>query len=176
MKLPDDSSLATAVIETPIGELRAAATDHGLCALLFPNKEMKWPEKEGSASARKHLDATRKALKEYFAGRREEFSDIVLDMHGTAFQRSVWAALLTIPFGETRSYGDIARQIGNPKAVRAVGLANGQNPVPVIVPCHRVIGANGKLTGFGGGLDTKQWLLAHEGASHAQAGEMLLPL
>ena len=176
MKLPDDPSLATTVIETPIGEMRAAATDLGLCVLLFPNKETAWPERKGSAGARKHLADTRKALKEYFTGKRTEFSGIPLDMRGTEFQRSVWSALLTIPFGQTRSYGDIARQIGNPKAVRAVGLANGQNPVPVIVPCHRVIGANGKLTGFGGGVETKQWLLAHEGAKNSLNGEMLLPL
>ena len=176
MKLPEDASLATTIIKTPVGEMRAAATDRGLCVLLFPNKETVWPAREGSAGARKHLAETRKALDEYFSGRRKEFSGIALDMRGTDFQRSVWSALLTIPFGETRSYGDIAKQIGNPKAVRAVGLANGQNPVPVIVPCHRVIGANGKLTGFGGGIETKQWLLAHEGASHADKGEMLLPL
>ena len=176
MKLPNDASLATTVIETPVGDMRAAATDRGLCALLFPNQEMKWPEREGGAKARAHLAATRKALREYFTGRRAAFADIPLDMHGTDFQRSVWSALLTIPFGETRSYGDIARQIGNPNAVRAVGLANGRNPVPVIVPCHRVIGANGKLTGFGGGIETKQWLLRHEGAPHASTGEMLLPL
>lgn len=176
MKLPQDISLATTVIDTPVGKMRAAATDRGLCALLFPNKETDWPESLGSERARAHLAATRKALKEYFSGKRKEFSDIALDMQGTVFQRSVWSALLAIPFGETRSYGDIARQIGNPKAVRAVGLANGQNPVPVIVPCHRVIGANGKLTGFGGGIETKHWLLAHEGASHASKGELLLPL
>lgn len=176
MKLPQDTSLATTIIETPVGEMRAAATDKGLCVLLFPNKETAWPEKQGSAGARKHLGETRKALGEYFAGMRKEFSGIPLDLQGTEFQRSVWSALLTIPFGETRSYGEIAKQIGHPKAVRAVGLANGQNPVPVIVPCHRVIGANGKLTGFGGGIETKHWLLAHEGASHASKGELLLPL
>ncbi|NIJ42113.1 methylated-DNA-[protein]-cysteine S-methyltransferase [Parvibaculum indicum] len=176
MKLPQDTSLATAFIDTPVGKMRAAATDRGLCVLLFPNKETAWPKKEGSAKARRHLAETRKALADYFAGTRKEFSDIALDMQGTDFQRSVWSALLTIPFGETRSYGDIARQIGNPKAVRAVGLANGQNPVPVIVPCHRVIGANGKLTGFGGGIETKQWLLAHEDTKKSLNGEMLLPL
>ncbi|MGX1197975.1 methylated-DNA--[protein]-cysteine S-methyltransferase [Parvibaculum sp. MBR-TMA-1.3b-4.2] len=176
MKLPEDPSLATTVIDTPIGELRAASTDRGLCVLLFPNKQAAWPEKQGSAGAQKHLAATRTALAEYFTGKRKEFSGVALDMQGTDFQRSVWSALLTIPFGETRSYGDIARQIGNPKAVRAVGLANGQNPVPVIVPCHRVIGANGKLTGFGGGIETKQWLLVHEGAKKSLNGEMLLPL
>jgi methylated-DNA-[protein]-cysteine S-methyltransferase len=105
------------------------------------------------------------ALKEYFAGKRTEFEDLTLAPAGTTFQLSVWQALLQIPFGATRSYADIARAIGNPKGVRAVGLANGRNPIPVIVPCHRVIGSNGSLTGFGGGLPTKKWLLAHEGVS-----------
>jgi methylated-DNA-[protein]-cysteine S-methyltransferase len=97
----------------------------------------------------------------YFAGERTKF-DVELDMVGTAFQRRVWAALLTIPYGETRSYGEIARQIGSPGAFRAVGLANGHNPIGIIVPCHRVIGSNGSLTGYGGGLDRKRPLLELE--------------
>lgn len=101
-------------------------------------------------------------LGEYFAGTRRRF-DLALDFAGTEFQRQVWAALLTIPFGETRSYSDIARQIGNPSAVRAVGAANGRNPISIIAPCHRVIGASGSLTGFAGGLPAKQYLLALEG-------------
>jgi methylated-DNA-[protein]-cysteine S-methyltransferase len=106
---------------------------------------------------------TERQLREYFAGQRHEFA-LKLDLAGTAFQRKVWNALLTIPFGETRSYGQIARQIGNPNAVRAVGAANGRNPVSIIAPCHRVIGSTGKLTGFAGGLDAKARLLAFEGA------------
>jgi len=101
---------------------------------------------------------TEQQLKEYFSGERQIFS-LDLDFNGTAFQKDVWNALLTIPFGETRSYGDIARQIGNPKSVRAVGAANGKNPLPIVVPCHRVIGSSGKLVGFGGGMENKALLL-----------------
>ncbi|MGE8388794.1 MAG: methylated-DNA--[protein]-cysteine S-methyltransferase, partial [Pseudomonas sp.] len=101
-------------------------------------------------------------LGEYFAGKRRRF-ELALDFAGTEFQRQVWAALLTIPFGQTRSYSDIARQIGSPSAVRAVGAANGRNPISIIAPCHRVIGASGSLTGFAGGLPAKQFLLALEG-------------
>ena len=100
-------------------------------------------------------------LAEYFAGKRKKF-DLPLAPSGTEFQRSVWSALQTIPFGETRSYGDIAAQIGNPKACRAVGMANNRNPIAVIIPCHRVIGSDGSLTGYGGGLDVKQYLLGLE--------------
>jgi methylated-DNA-[protein]-cysteine S-methyltransferase len=104
---------------------------------------------------------TERQLKEYFAGNRREFS-LRLDMRGTPFQKDVWEALLAIPFGETRSYGQIAKQIGRPSASRAVGAANGSNPIPIVVPCHRVIGSTGKLTGFGGGLDVKEKLLGIE--------------
>jgi methylated-DNA-[protein]-cysteine S-methyltransferase len=113
------------------------------------------------------LIETERQLREYFAGQRQEFA-LKLDLAGTAFQRKVWNALLTIPFGETRSYGQIARQIGNPNAVRAVGAANGRNPVSIIAPCHRVIGSTGKLTGFAGGIDSKAHLLALEGAQTVQ--------
>jgi methylated-DNA-[protein]-cysteine S-methyltransferase len=102
-------------------------------------------------------------LREYFAGRRQAF-DLKLDFAGTPFQKSVWKALLTIPFGQTRSYGEIAKQVGRPSACRAVGAANGQNPVAIVAPCHRVIGSTGALTGFGGGLDVKERLLRLEGA------------
>src|SRR5258708_10160080 len=107
------------------------------------------------------LAETERQLKEYFEGKRQDFS-IPLDMRGTPFQRSVWQALLAIPFGETRSYGQIAKQLGRPNAMRAVGGANGSNPIPIVVPCHRVIGSSGKLTGFGGGLETKARLLKIE--------------
>jgi len=102
-------------------------------------------------------------LGEYFAGTRTTF-DIPLDAPGTAFQRRVWDALRAIPYGTTLSYGELARRLGDVRATRAVGAANGKNPIPIIVPCHRVVGANGALTGFGGGLDRKRWLLEHEGA------------
>jgi methylated-DNA-[protein]-cysteine S-methyltransferase len=107
-------------------------------------------------------------LNAYFAGTRTHF-DLDLELMGTAFQRKVWQALLTIPFGETRSYGEIAEQIGSPTAYRAVGLANGHNPVGIIVPCHRVIGANGNLTGYGGGLDKKRALLEMEKSRNSPA-------
>ncbi|MBA4209275.1 MAG: cysteine methyltransferase [Parvibaculum sp.] len=164
MKLPDDDTLATAMLDTPIGRLRLAATDAGLAAVLFPNqKDISFPKREGSPKARAHLTKAVKALDRYFEGKKKDFSDLTLAPSGTAFQLGVWRALASIPFGETRSYADIARLIGNPKGMRAVGLANGRNPIPIIVPCHRVIGADGSLTGFGGGLPTKKWLLEFEG-------------
>ena len=107
------------------------------------------------------LSEAARQLGEYFEGRRKHF-DLPLSLHGTPFQRSCWEALRRIPYGETRSYGDIARAVGSPRGFRAVGMANNRNPVAIIVPCHRVIGTDGKLTGFGGGLDVKAFLLAHE--------------
>lgn len=104
------------------------------------------------------------ALKAYYAGELAAIESLETETAGTAFQKDVWAALRTIPRGETWSYGRLAERIGRPKAVRAVGLANGANPIAIVVPCHRVIGANGSLTGYGGGLERKTWLLAHEGA------------
>ena len=153
-------------IDSPVGRLTLVATDEGLAGILW--------EKDGPDRVRLKIDAedathpvlveTERQLKEYFAGRRKAFA-LKLDVAGTPFQRKVWNALLTIPFGETRSYGEIARQIGNPGAMRAVGAANGRNPVSIVAPCHRVIGSTGKLTGFGGGLDVKAQLLALEGAN-----------
>jgi methylated-DNA-[protein]-cysteine S-methyltransferase len=115
------------------------------------------------------LDQAAAQLAEYFAGRRQEFS-LALAPPGTGFQRLVWESLLRIPHGETRSYGELARSIGRPSASRAVGAANGANPIPIIVPCHRLIGANGDLTGYGGGLAAKRWLLDHERAGAASVG------
>jgi methylated-DNA-[protein]-cysteine S-methyltransferase len=108
------------------------------------------------------LAATLEQLSEYFAGTRRVF-DLPLRLQGTAFQQRVWRELREIPYGETWSYGQLAKRIGNPSASRAVGLANGRNPISILVPCHRVIGADGSLTGYGGGLERKRWLLAHEG-------------
>jgi O-6-methylguanine DNA methyltransferase len=135
--------------------LGAVASERGLCRLSFGEAN--------SQSGGSHELLTRAALQleEYFAGSRRVF-DLPLDLQGTAFQLRVWNALLQIPYGETRSYAEIARAVGAPKAVRAVGAANGANPVGIIVPCHRVIGSNGGLTGFGGGLDLKRRLLALE--------------
>jgi methylated-DNA-[protein]-cysteine S-methyltransferase len=108
------------------------------------------------------LPAAARQLQAYFAGKRHEF-DLPLRMEGTEFQQRVWQELRRIPFGETRSYGQLAKRLNNPNGSRAVGLANGRNPIAIIVPCHRVIGADGSLTGFGGGIDRKEWLLSHEG-------------
>lgn len=164
MKFSNDTSLATTTLDTPIGRLRLAAADEGLAAVIFPNqKDIVLPKRDGSAKAQAHLAKALKALDLYFEGKKKDFTGLTLAATGTTFQKSVWKALARIPFGETRSYADVAKEIGNPKGMRAVGLANGRNPIPVIVPCHRVIGANGSLTGFGGGLPTKKWLLEFEG-------------
>jgi len=158
--------LAVTHLKTPIGILQIAASDEGLVAVVFPTETKRnFAKTKGTEAAQKHLTQAVAALEEYFKGKRKDFSDLTLALSGTDFQQRVWQALYKIPFGETRSYGDIARAIDNPKGVRAVGLANGKNPIPIIVPCHRVIGSNGTLTGFGGGLPTKKWLLEHEGIS-----------
>lgn len=170
MRIPMTDDLATTRLATPIGELRLAASPEGLVAILFSCDETMLPAARGSAPARAHLARTCTALEEYFAGRRTTFSDVTLAASGTEFQHQVWRAVRGIPFGQTVSYGRVASQIGRPKAVRAVGLANGQNPIPLIVPCHRVIGSNGSLTGFGGGLPTKKWLLEFEGALSPKTG------
>lgn len=150
-------------IDSPVGTLTLVASDTGLAAILWeeddPGRVRLGPLIEQPDNA--ILVETERQLRAYFAGRRKAFS-LPLDFRGTAFQKSVWAALLTIPFGETRSYGDIARQIGRPTACRAVGAANGRNPISIVAPCHRVIGATGKLTGFAGGLAVKEKLLAME--------------
>ena len=151
-------------MNSPVGRLQLVASDAGLAAILWQNDR---PNRVGldietEDSSHPVLHETARQLGEYFAGQRSTF-DLPLDPSGTAFQQKVWRALLTIPFGETRSYQQIAIQVGNPKAVRAVGAANGRNPLSIIAPCHRVIGSNGSLTGYGGGLDRKQWLLEHEG-------------
>jgi methylated-DNA-[protein]-cysteine S-methyltransferase len=151
--------------DSPIGVLVLVRDDVGLTGLYLPNGHHPVavaPDWTRDAAA---FDDVRTQLEEYFAGCRREF-DLPLHPIGTPFQLRVWAALLEIPYGETTSYGKTAAEIGAPTASRAVGLANGHNPIPIIVPCHRVIGANGSLTGYGGGLDAKRWLLAHE-ASHS---------
>ena len=149
-------------ITSPVGELTLSAVGGRLNGLLFEDNRYP-PDREGLRrdDADPVLLAARRQLEEYFAGSRKDFQ-LALNSNGTEFQQKVWAALLEIPFGETRSYGEQARLIGDHKAVRAVGLANGKNPIPIIVPCHRVIGADGSMTGFGGGIERKKWLLAHE--------------
>jgi methylated-DNA-[protein]-cysteine S-methyltransferase len=148
-------------IDSPLGTLLVARDDEGITALLLPTGRR--PAKPGHDWVRDDaaFDDVRRELAEYFAGDRTTF-DVPLHLIGSAFQRRVWTALLEIPCGETTSYGALATSIGSPGAARAVGLANGQNPIALIVPCHRVIGADGSLTGYGGGLPAKRWLLAHE--------------
>ena len=149
--------------QTPVGRLKLIASDRGLAAILWENDDPKRVRLSPLAEDGSHpvLLETERQLNDYFAGKRQTFS-LRFACVGTEFQKEVWAALTTIPFGETRSYAQIARQIGRPKAVRAVGAANGANPIALIVPCHRVIGADGSLTGYGGGLPLKRKLLEHE--------------
>jgi len=148
-------------LSTPIGELLLAGDRDALSLVGFPEGAMRHdPEPEWIYNEQPLANA-RKQLTEYFAGERKDF-DLPLSLHGTEFQLRVLEELKTIPYGETTSYGDIAKRIGRPKAVRAVGAANGRNPIPIIVPCHRVIGSSGHLTGFGGGLDAKTALLRLE--------------
>ena len=148
-------------LSTPVGDLLLAGDQDALSLVGFPEGSMRHdPEPEWIYNERP-LAKARQQLTEYFAGQRKDF-DLPLSLHGTEFQLLVLEELKTIPYGETTSYGDIAKRIGRPKAVRAVGAANGRNPIPIIVPCHRVIGSSGDLTGFGGGLDTKTALLRLE--------------
>ncbi|MCX8475312.1 MAG: methylated-DNA--[protein]-cysteine S-methyltransferase [Sphingomonas sp.] len=150
-------------IPSPVGALTLVASDAGLTAILWENDRPGRVKLGDLEEAPDHpvLAEAERQLQGYFAGERERF-DVPLDFRGTDFQKRVWAALLTIPFGETRSYGEIARQIGRPSASRAVGAANGRNPISIIAPCHRVIGTNGALTGFAGGLAAKEALLGME--------------
>jgi methylated-DNA-[protein]-cysteine S-methyltransferase len=153
-------------LDTPIGELLLAGDDDGLCLVSFPEGAMRRDPEPDWIYNEKPFAAALQQLTEYFAGERRTF-DLPLKLSGTEFQMSVLQALQEIPYGETTSYADIAERVGRPRAVRAVGAANGRNPIPIIVPCHRVIGSHGDLTGFGGGLDTKEALLRLE-AEHSQ--------
>ncbi|SFG76550.1 methylated-DNA--[protein]-cysteine S-methyltransferase [Pseudomonas sp. NFACC45] len=156
-------------IPSPVGELILVARDRKLAAILWENERLNRVRLGPLEEDSQHpiLKETERQLMEYFAGQRRHF-DLELDFAGTEFQVRVWQALLTIPFGETRSYRDIAIQIGQPTAVRAVGAANGRNPISIIAPCHRVIGTSGSLTGFAGGLAAKQFLLSLEGQQTLQ--------
>lgn len=155
--------LAFMEMPSPVGILKLVATENALVAVLWENENPKRVRLAELIEQVNHpiLLETQKQLREYFAGTRQQF-DLPLDFEGTVFQKKVWQALLGIPFGETRSYRDIAAQVGNIKAVRAVGAANGKNPISIIAPCHRVVGANGKLVGFAGGLNNKEILLGLE--------------
>lgn len=148
---------------SPVGRLKLVANSQALVAVVWENEQPKCLDSKQLLPCTDHpiLLATQKQLSEYFAGQRQHF-DLPLTFEGTDFQQKVWQALLSIPFAETRSYRDIAAQIGNVKAVRAVGAANGKNPISIIAPCHRVIGANGQLVGFAGGLNNKHILLQLE--------------
>ena len=152
--------------DSPVGELLLAGDDDALSLVSFPEGSMRRDPEPDWIYNEKPFTAARQQLTEYFAGARREF-DLPLKLSGTEFQLSVLHALQQIPYGETTSDSDIAERIGRPKAVRAVGAANGRNPIPIIVPCHRVLGSHGDLTGFGGGLDTKEALLRLE-AEHSQ--------
>jgi O-6-methylguanine DNA methyltransferase len=167
--------LAISTLESPIGKLRIAVTPGGVVRIALPRSggagfpgwlrgALPNAERVDRLPA---LGVVQRELQEYFAGQRREFT-VPLDLRGTPFQLSVWRALVEIPFGETRTYAEIARRVKRPKAFRAVGAANGANPVPILVPCHRVIESGGKLGGYGGGLETKQRLLAFEKTAPAR--------
>jgi methylated-DNA-[protein]-cysteine S-methyltransferase len=157
-------TIHTCFVDSPVGRLFVAASDAGLHAIEFPdNRHPVRRDHDWRAGDHALLCAARRQLHEYFDGRRRAF-ELPLAPRGTEFQRSVWQALARIPYGETVSYAQLATRVGRPSATRAVGAANGRNPLPIVLPCHRVIGANGALTGFGGGLPTKQFLLKLEGA------------
>ena len=144
------------VVQSPVGDLTLTEENGALTGLYFGRFSL-----EGEEGLTALLERASRQLEEYFAGKRKQF-DLPLSLRGTEFQRQVWAALRDIPYGETRSYGQIAQAVGRPKAVRAVGMAYHRNPISIIVPCHRVVGADGSLTGYGGGLENKKFLLALE--------------
>jgi methylated-DNA-[protein]-cysteine S-methyltransferase len=157
----------TAVYESPIGSIEIKAEEKGIVEVSFVEKSgLMRPAERATAGGPEILRACLVQLEEYFRGRRASFS-LPLRLEGTAFQKKVWAAILRVPFGKTTTYGAIAAAVGNQRAGRAVGGANHRNPVSIIVPCHRVIGSDGRLTGYGGGLWRKEWLLEHE-RNHAR--------
>jgi methylated-DNA-[protein]-cysteine S-methyltransferase len=147
-----------ATLETPVGTLTLVADELGLRAVLFPGEALPTGASEGPHPL---LVSTAEQLQEYFAGARRAF-ELPLNLVGTPFERQAWLALATIPYGTTISYGEQARRLGHPRAARAVGAANGRNPVSIVLPCHRVVGVGGALTGYAGGLDAKRTLLEHE--------------
>jgi methylated-DNA-[protein]-cysteine S-methyltransferase len=160
-KTTSAEEFAYTYLDSPLGPLLLAADSKGLRYINFPRDNRPAQPAGSWIEDRPALEDAIQQLNLYFAGKLEDF-DLRLAPQGTAFQTEVWRRLLEIPYGETISYGELARRIGNPQASRAVGLANGSNPIPIIVPCHRVIGSNGKLTGYGGGLPIKEKLLALE--------------
>jgi methylated-DNA-[protein]-cysteine S-methyltransferase len=160
-----DTMLVQSFLESPVGRLRLVAADEGLVGIYFPEHRRAPALEAHDAERHPVIDVARRELAEYFAGERARFETPLAPppiRGGTGFQHAVWDALLSIPFGETCSYGDIAGLIGRPDAVRAVGAANALNPISILVPCHRVVGGTGALTGYAGGIEAKRWLLAHE--------------
>jgi methylated-DNA-[protein]-cysteine S-methyltransferase len=151
------------IMESPVGPLLLRCDGDLLTGIEFQRRRPTKHEHPAGAARRPPLREAIRQLQAYFRGDLHEF-DLPLEASGTAFQRQTWKALQSIPYGETISYAELARRVGNPRAVRAVGTANGANPLPIVIPCHRVIGSDGKLTGYGGGLDIKQQLLKLEGA------------
>ncbi len=155
--LKEENNLFVAFLKSPIGNLKVCATQDGIRSVDFTD------DFEKLFATDKNLAECVNQLDEYFSGKRKEFS-VKLDLQGTPFQKKIWARLLEIPFGKTMSYMEMAMKYGDVKSIRAIGMANSKNPVAIIVPCHRVIGANGELTGYAGGLSRKKWLLDLEGA------------
>jgi methylated-DNA-[protein]-cysteine S-methyltransferase len=156
-------ALTYTFFDSPAGRLLLAGDDRSLHFLSFPSGPKAFGPRPGWIRSDAPFDSVKSQLDAYFAGRLRAF-ELRLTLNGTAFQKRIWALLPTIPFGETRTYGGLARRLGAPGASRAVGAANGANPLPIILPCHRVVGSTGKLTGFGGGMETKRFLLTLEGA------------
>ena len=164
------------MVDSPVGVLTLVAEGEALTGLYFDGRAPRLAGPAAGAGRERGFEAAREQLAEYFAGERQEF-DLPLAPEGTAFQHRVWALLRAIPYGETRTYGGLAREPGNPGLAREVGSANGRNPLPIIVPCHRVIGAGGKLVGYGGGLDRKRFLLDLElRVSFPRTRESMLPV
>ena len=154
-------TLYESVMKTPVGSLRLLASERGVAGIYFEDHK-NMPQRSALPNDdHPILKTIALQLQQYFEGTRQRF-EVPLDPQGTDFQKQVWSALTEIPYGQTESYGQLAARLGNPQASRAVGRANGLNPISIIVPCHRVVGASGKLTGYAGGLETKQWLLQHE--------------
>lgn len=158
-------SLTLSTIDSPIGNLSIVTTDKALLAVLWPDERdgRVTFDQEVAAGSNDVVAATTAQLREYFDGARRTF-ELPLDLRGTDFQQQVWRSLPDIPYGETSTYSKQAAAIGRPRAVRAVGSANGRNPLSIVLPCHRIVAANGSLAGFAGGLETKRWLLDHEAA------------
>lgn len=172
--------IITKQIITPLGKMLAGATDEGICLFEFPYRKMMSAINKRLLSAlndtyqegeHSYITLLEKQMQEYFAGARKEF-ELPLHLVGTDFQKQVWNGLLQIPYGETRSYKQQSIFLGNEKAIRAVAGANGENSIAIIIPCHRVIGENGSLTGYGGGLPNKKWLLEHERKHSGKSNQM----